>query len=80
MNDKRQTICSLKDVEIFERINNTGTKLSTLDLMIAWTWSEDFHLQAAINELLQSLEEKGFGDLTERIRLQSLSGMLRNST
>jgi len=29
---------------IFERINNTATSLTTLDLMIAWTWSEDFHL------------------------------------
>jgi hypothetical protein len=48
---------------IFERINSTGTKLTTLDLMVAWTWSEDFHLQKQINELLETLESKGFGDL-----------------
>jgi uncharacterized protein with ParB-like and HNH nuclease domain len=29
---------------IFERINNTGTKLTTLDLMTAWTWTDNFHL------------------------------------
>ena len=36
---------------IFERINNTGTKLTTLDLMIAWTWSEDFHLKEKMDEI-----------------------------
>src|SRR5215467_1335103 len=45
---------------IFERINNTGTDLSTLDLMVAWTWSEDFHLQEKITELLDLLEGKEF--------------------
>lgn len=65
---------------IFERINNTGTTLSTLDLMVAWTWSEDFHLQDEINQLLDGLEAKNFGDISARIVLQSLSGMLRKST
>ena len=43
---------------IFERINNTGTKLTTLDLMIAWTWSEDFHLKVQFDDLLETLEGK----------------------
>lgn len=30
---------------IFERINNTGVKLNTMDLMTAWTWDENFHLR-----------------------------------
>jgi len=29
---------------IFKRINNTATKLTTFDLIIAWTWGGDFHL------------------------------------
>ena len=65
---------------IFERINSTGTKLTTLDLMVAWTWSEDFHLQKQINELLEILESKGFGDLPEKTILQCLSAIIQNST
>ncbi|MBU0508459.1 DUF262 domain-containing protein [bacterium] len=65
---------------IFERINSTGTKLTTLDLMVAWTWSEDFHLQEQINQLLDTLDEKRFGDLPEKTLLQSLSGMIVKST
>jgi hypothetical protein len=65
---------------IFERINSTGTKLTTLDLMVAWTWSEDFHLQEQINELLEALEAKGFGDLPEKTILQCLSAIVQKST
>jgi uncharacterized protein with ParB-like and HNH nuclease domain len=36
---------------IFERVNNTGTPLSTLDLMIAWTWLEDFHLKEKFDDI-----------------------------
>jgi hypothetical protein len=65
---------------IFERINSTGTKLTTLDLMIAWTWSEDFHLQDQIIDLLAKLDEKGFGDIPEKTILQCLSAMISKST
>lgn len=65
---------------IFERINSTGTKLTTLDLMVAWTWSEDFHLQEKIVSLLESLELKGFGELPEKIILQCLSAIIQKST
>lgn len=65
---------------IFERINNTGTKLSTLDLMTAWTWTDDFHLLESINELQVELEEKNFGDLTQNILLQSISGYIQDDT
>jgi hypothetical protein len=65
---------------IFERINSTGTKLTTLDLMVAWTWSEDFHLQEEIHELLEALEAKGFGDLPEKTILQCLSAIIQKST
>lgn len=65
---------------IFERINNTGTKLTTLDLMTAWTWTEDFHLLESMTELQDELEEKNFGDLTANILLQSVSGVIQNNT
>lgn len=65
---------------IFERINNTGTKLTTLDLMTAWTWTDDFHLLESMNELQEELEEKNFGDLTQNIILQAISGFIQNDT
>jgi hypothetical protein len=65
---------------IFERINNTGTKLTTLDLMTAWTWTDDFHLLESITDLLDELEEKNFGDLTQNIILQAISGVIQNDT
>ena len=54
---------------IFERINNTGTKLSALDLMTAWTWTDDFHLLEASNSLLEELEGKGFGSIKHKTLL-----------
>lgn len=65
---------------IFERINNTGTKLDTLDLMTAWTWTEDFHLLDSIDELLEYLEEKSFGSIDHKLMLQVVSGIIIGST
>lgn len=65
---------------IFERVNNTGTKLTTLDLMTAWTWTDNFHLLESITELLDELEEKNFGDLTQNILLQAISGLISDDT
>jgi hypothetical protein len=65
---------------IFERINNTGTRLSTLDLMTAWTWTEDFHLVDSSNSLLEELEEKGFENIKYKTLLQIISGVIQNST
>jgi len=65
---------------IFERINNTGTGLSTLDLMTAWTWTEDFHLVDSSNALMEELEEKGFGNIKHKILLQIISGVIQHST
>jgi hypothetical protein len=65
---------------IFERINNTGTKLSTLDLMIAWTWGEDFHLRAELDDILETLSAKGFEETPDKIILQCLAGILEKTT
>lgn len=65
---------------IFERINNTGTRLTTLDLMTAWTWTDNFHLLESITSLQEELEEKNFGDLTQNILLQAISWLIQNDT
>lgn len=38
---------------IFERINRQGVPLDTLQLLSAWTWSEDFQLQNQFSELIK---------------------------
>ena len=65
---------------IFERINNTGTKLSALDLMTAWTWTDDFHLLESSNDLLDELDDKGFGSIKHKTLLQIISGIVKNTT
>jgi len=65
---------------IFERINNTGTRMNMVDIMVAWTWSDDFQLKEAISELLDTLEDKGFGSVPTKIILQSISGIVQNTT
>ncbi len=54
---------------IFERINRQGVKLDTLQLLSAWTWSEDFDLQEQFTELADTLKPFGFGDIGEDITL-----------
>jgi hypothetical protein len=65
---------------IFERINNTGTKLSALDLMTAWTWTDDFHLLESCTLLLESLNEKGFGSIQHKTLLQIISAVIQDTT
>lgn len=66
--------------KIFERINNTGTKLSLVDLITAWSWTEDFHLLDSANELLEELEDKGFGKLSYKSILQISAAIIAKST
>lgn len=65
---------------IFERINNTGTKLSMVDLMTAWTWTEDFHLLEELDSLRDDLEERGFEGISNKLILQIISGILNEDT
>jgi hypothetical protein len=50
---------------VFERINRMGVPLDTLQLLTAWTWSEDFDLQHAFDELREELEPFGFAEIGE---------------
>jgi len=50
---------------VFARINQTGTPLDTLQLLTAWTWSEDFDLQREFDDLRDELARFGFGGVGE---------------
>lgn len=45
---------------IFERVNRQGVELDTLQLLSAWTWSEEFQLQEAFKDLTEDLAPFGF--------------------
>jgi hypothetical protein len=45
---------------VFERVNRLGVELDTLQLLSAWTWSENFYLQDRFEDLGQELEPFGF--------------------
>lgn len=48
---------------IFERVNRQGVPLDTLQLLSAWTWSEEFQLQEQFAELASELSPFGFEDV-----------------
>src|ERR1044072_998177 len=50
---------------VFERINHQGVPLDTLQLLTAWTWSEDFDLQQRFEDLREALEDHGFAGVGE---------------
>lgn len=54
---------------IFERINRQGVPLDTLQLLSAWTWSEDFQLKSEFEELIAELGDYGFTELSNDISL-----------
>lgn len=54
---------------IFERINRQGIPLDTLQLLSAWTWSEDFQLQSEFEDLISELSDYGFTELSNDISL-----------
>lgn len=50
---------------VFERVNRMGVPLDTLQLLTAWTWSEDFDLQHEFEDLREELEPFGFAGVGE---------------
>ena len=63
---------------IFERINRQGVPLDTLQLLSAWTWSEDFMLQQQFEDLIDEIESKGFDprNFDENLLLRYASAIL----
>lgn len=45
---------------VFERVNRLGVELDILQLLSAWTWSEDFDLQEKFEEFAEELRPFGF--------------------
>lgn len=54
---------------IFERINRQGVPLDTLQLLSAWTWSEEFQLQTQFEDLIEELQGYGFSEISNDISL-----------
>lgn len=65
--------------QIFQRINSSGTPLSTLELLTAWTWSEQFDLRNRIEELQSAIAAKGFEDLDDRHIMRCLSSIVNGN-
>lgn len=61
---------------VFQRINSSGTSLSTLELLAAWTWSEEFDLRQEIEGLLDRLSDKGYEELGETQVMRCLTAMV----
>jgi hypothetical protein len=74
-------VVTLKDLTIdevcpiFERINSSGTRLSTYDLMVAATWAEDFDLNEKVSAILASVEAKGYGETERSTILKAVSAV-----
>ena len=72
-------VVTLKDLTIeevcpiFERINSSGTRLSTFDLMVAATWAEDFDLNEKVTSMVHALKSKGYGKTAPSTVLKALS-------
>jgi len=63
---------------VFERINHLGLPLDTLQLLSAWTWSEDFDLLEKFQSLRDELSDFGFegvGDDADLV-LSCVAGIL----
>lgn len=66
---------------VFERINRQGIELDTLQLLSAWTWSEEFDLQRKFEDLSIELEPFGFRDVgqDQDLLLRCCSAVLTGS-
>ena len=58
---------------IFERINSSGTKLSTFDLIAAATWTQEFDLSDQALEIAAAIAPKGFDGLSNETVLKCIS-------
>jgi len=61
---------------VFQRINSSGTTLSTLELLAAWTWSDQFDLRNEIQSLLDRLADKGYEELEKAEVMRCLAAIV----
>lgn len=50
---------------VFERVNQRGVPLDTLQLLTAWTWSEEFDLHQKFQKINEELEAFGFNEVDQ---------------
>lgn len=60
---------------IFQRINSSGTPLSNLELLTAWTWSDQFDLRREIETLLDNLKYKGYEEIDQPLLMRMLASL-----
>lgn len=60
-------------VEIFQRINQGGKRLSSYDLVCANLWSESFNFRQKVATLNKQFADKGFGEIDENIVPQAIA-------
>lgn len=60
---------------IFQRINSSGTPLSNLELLTAWTWSDQFDLRREIDDLLDVLRDKGYEEIDQPLLMRMLASL-----
>jgi len=65
-------------IEIFQRINQAGKRLSRYDLICANVWTEDFNFRSLVSSFNQDLRRKGFGKLNETVFTQTFALILKD--
>jgi hypothetical protein len=65
-------------IEIFQRINQAGKRLSRYDLICANVWTEDFDFRKRVASLNLQFDRQGFGKLHETIFTQAFALILKD--
>ena len=65
-------------IEIFQRINQAGQRLSRFDLVCANIWREDFDFRKQVALLNKKFAQSGFGKLHETVYTQTFSLILKD--
>lgn len=85
INDYRLPVVELRDLTvkevcpIFERINSSGTKLSTFDLIAAATWTQEFDLSDHADAIAEAVRPRGFQGISKDTILKCVATLLISS-
>jgi hypothetical protein len=63
-------------IRTFERINSQGTPMDEVHMVAALTWTQGFDFTEKVQSVRESLEELGWGELEEKVILQSCKAAL----
>lgn len=64
---------------VFQRINSSGTSLSALDLLSAWTWSDKFDLRQEIAAIKDRISNRGFEELEDAQLMRGLAAIVNDN-